>query len=200
MVLSNVSIQAKIQHQKLLFVLKIKKCILLFVGRDCHAPFPDVNTLFFSSLILRLASTLCWQLKTEITVPLILSDIWIFVFSLNTSSSLIIFTYSEIEIQSKKCKLYTTHWQAQRSWSYWQIFITFTTEMTHGCQRSDIPFTCIYWNYAVIVCHTYHLPSKHRKLKEICWIIAGVFLIFSTLQTGCHFLGPWIIKIGQRII
>jgi len=46
--LSNVSIQAKIQHQILLIVIEIKKCILLFIGHDCHVPFPHVNTLFFS--------------------------------------------------------------------------------------------------------------------------------------------------------
>lgn len=31
----------------MLFVLKIKKCILFFIGHDCHALFSDVNTLFF---------------------------------------------------------------------------------------------------------------------------------------------------------
>lgn len=59
MVLGNVSIQAKIQHQKLLFVLKIKKCILLFVGHDCHAPFPDVNSLFLKLINSEIASMLC---------------------------------------------------------------------------------------------------------------------------------------------
>lgn len=46
MVIRNVSIQAKTQHQKLLAVLNVKNCILLFIGYYCCAPFPDVDTFF----------------------------------------------------------------------------------------------------------------------------------------------------------
>lgn len=148
-----------------------------------------------------MASVLCWQLKPEIAIPFILSDIRVFRFSLGTSFCLIIFTYFRIEIQSKKCKQCVTHWQSEWSQSYWKIVITFTSGMTHGCQRPDIPFTCIHWNSAVIVCHIFALKTQKSEIdllnnsKNIF-----PFFFFFTFQTEAHFLGPRIIKKGQRII
>lgn len=150
----------------------------------CKHPF----FFFFSSLIVRSAIVLCWQLKPEISVALILSDIWMFIFSLDIFPSLIVFTYFKIEIQKK--------WSVHDSLTITKILMllansynirygddTWMSEIryTFHLHPPKLYFHC--FSYVPIALKTQKIERDFLNSSRNIFF----FFFFFSFQTGSHF-------------